>query len=90
MKHVKDICELNEGKIVIKDNTIPDPNLNILDDSEFYNLLQYYRHSPRSNQKDIIRAFEDIKKFINDNFILKDEKIVKDWLLKQDAKKYNL
>jgi hypothetical protein len=75
MKHIKKYEEIN---------------INILDDEEFYGLMQIYRHTPLTNQKYTIDAFENIKKFINDNFIVKNEKVVKDWLLKQDAKKYNL
>jgi len=35
-----------------------------LNEQEFYELLQLYRHLPITNQKEVIRAFEDIKRFI--------------------------
>ena len=35
-----------------------------LNEQEFYELLQQYRHLPIADQEDVIKAFEDIKQFI--------------------------
>ena len=65
---------------------------NILNDEEFYDLMQIYRFSNYSigNQRLVVDAFENVKKFINEHFIAKDVEKVKKWLLEQEAKKYNL
>lgn len=64
--------------------------VDLLEEQEFFDLLQSYRHTPIYKLKEIKEAFKDIKNFINDNFIVKDEKIVNDWLIEQKAKKYNI
>ena len=35
-----------------------------LDSKEFFDLMQIYRHTPVSQQADVIRAFEDVKSYI--------------------------
>jgi len=62
----------------------------ILDDIDFYELCNIYRHMPLGNQKKTTEAFEDIKKFIRENFLPKNEEIVKRWLIEKDANKYNI
>ena len=62
----------------------------VLSGGVFYDLMQYYRHAPMQNQSEVSSAFNDVKDFIDQNFIVKDVEEVKKWLLEQDAKKYNL
>jgi hypothetical protein len=35
-----------------------------IESQEFYDLMQKYRHAPISNQKEVLLAFEEVKKFI--------------------------
>jgi len=90
MKYLMKLESFTESKTYIKKYENEDVDISILDCQEFYDLMQYYRHIPISKQKDTTTAFKDVKKFINDNFIVKNEKAVKEWLIEHDAKKYNL
>jgi hypothetical protein len=58
--------------------------------AEFYDLMQEYRHTPVRDQKTTRETYENIKIFIEKNYILKDIPTIKQWLLEQDANKYNL
>ena len=44
---------------------------------EFYDLMQEYRHSPIQNQKITAKKYENVKAFIEENYILKDESVVR-------------
>jgi hypothetical protein len=39
----------------------------ILDEQEFYELMQVYRHAPTVDQDAVVLAFESVKEFIRDN-----------------------
>lgn len=39
-----------------------------LDWEEFYNVMQSYRTSPMTEQHKVINAYEDVKKWIRDNY----------------------
>ena len=39
-----------------------------LESQEFYELMQAYRHVPLADQKSVVSAFENIKKFIRKNY----------------------
>jgi hypothetical protein len=43
-----------------------------LDEREFYELMQVYRHAPLSPQKRVIEAFEAVKRYIREQ-VEKDE-----------------
>jgi len=58
--------------------------------AEFYDLMQEYRFTPPRDQKMTIKSYENVKDFIEKNYILKDIPTIKQWLLEQDANKYNL
>lgn len=42
-----------------------------LESKEFYELMQQYRHTPITEQKLTSEAFEEVKKFIESNFLPK-------------------
>lgn len=39
----------------------------ILEEQEFYDLMQRYRHAPVTNQTVVTEAYEAVKQFIRDN-----------------------
>ena len=39
-----------------------------LNTQEFYELMQTYRHSPMTNQEEVIKNFENIKIWIRKNY----------------------
>jgi len=41
--------------------------MDILDEEEFYDLMQTYRHAERASQGWVVEAYEDVKKFIRDH-----------------------
>ena len=43
-------------------------NSEALDSQDFYEVMQCYRHSPMAEQHNIVRAFEDVKQWIRDNY----------------------
>ena len=40
----------------------------ILDNDEFFELMQQYRHTRPTNQDLVIKRFEDVKEFIREHF----------------------
>jgi plasmid replication initiation protein len=73
---IKKLNELNE--------------FNTIFSQEFYDLMQEYRHTPMRDQKMTIETFQNVLDFVEKNYILKDETVIKQWLLEQEAKKYNI
>lgn len=47
---------------------IPNKNIDNLEDEEFYNLMQIYRHCPIGNLAGVRESYEDVKKFIREKF----------------------
>ena len=43
-----------------------DEKKDALDEEEFYELMQSYRHMPLQEDRAIIKAFEDVKEFVRD------------------------
>ena len=43
-------------------------NSEVLDSQDFYEVMQRYRHSPISEQHNVIKAFNEVKQFIRDNY----------------------
>ena len=43
-------------------------NSEVLDSQDFYEIMQRYRHSPISEQHSVIKAFNEVKQFIRDNY----------------------
>ena len=44
------------------------PNANWVEEQDFYELMQSYRHAPLSEQEKVMVAFEAVKKFIREHF----------------------
>jgi hypothetical protein len=42
-----------------------------LDSMEFYDLCQAYRNAPYTNQPEVVETFENLKKYIMKNFIVR-------------------
>ena len=47
----------------------------LLDEQEFYEKMQRYRLAPIGNQKEVTRAFEDVKQWIRDNYTVTEDKM---------------
>lgn len=62
------VDKLNEVIDVVNKATEAEEN-DILEDQEFYELMQAYRHIPISEQKETVEAFEAVKNFIRKHFI---------------------
>ena len=43
-------------------------NSEILDSKDFYEVMQSYRHSPMTEQHNVIKAFNEVKQWIKDNY----------------------
>jgi hypothetical protein len=39
-----------------------------IDSQEFYELMQSYRHSPMTDQSEVVKNFEEVKKWIRKNY----------------------
>ena len=40
----------------------------VLESQDFYNLMQRYRHTPMTNQEEVVNSFEEIKTWIRCNY----------------------
>jgi hypothetical protein len=50
------------------DRGTPPPDVDdILEDQEFYEAMQQYRHAPLTSQKEVVAAYEAVKRFIREN-----------------------
>ena len=47
--------------------------MDILDDQEFYELMQNYRHCDITQQKEVMQRFIIIKDFIREHFVQKEK-----------------
>jgi len=39
-----------------------------LDEEEFYNLMQKYRHTPITNQEETVKSYEEVKTWLRKNY----------------------
>ena len=43
-------------------------NSEVLDSQDFYEIMQRYRHSPITEQHNVIKAFNEVKQIIRDKY----------------------